>query len=243
MTNSAEKQSSYLHQVYEQAGTAEHNTYDQQLADLLINNHTPFANTLGGRFLDIGCGTGKQAFAFSKYFKEIYGIDQYKDAQAHFESYDRTIELSNVNLENESLPYKDGFFDLIFTKSVIEHVHNTDHFLSEARRVLSPKGRLIILTPSWKTQWRHFFDDYTHVKPFTETGLKRALNCNGLNIHCLTEFYQLPWLWKRPGLKFLCQAIALLPESMKWKDPQRLEMNKTVRFSKETMLLAVASLK
>jgi len=46
------------------------------------------------------------------------------------------------------LPLEDNSFDLVWASEVIEHVADTGRWLSEARRVLAPGGRLLVTTPS-----------------------------------------------------------------------------------------------
>jgi ubiquinone/menaquinone biosynthesis C-methylase UbiE len=46
------------------------------------------------------------------------------------------------------LPFEDGSFDVVWSSEVIEHVGDTARWLSEARRVLVPRGRLLLTTPS-----------------------------------------------------------------------------------------------
>jgi ubiquinone/menaquinone biosynthesis C-methylase UbiE len=47
-----------------------------------------------------------------------------------------------------SLPFDDGAFDAVWSSEVIEHVADTARWLSEVRRVLVPRGRLLLTTPS-----------------------------------------------------------------------------------------------
>jgi SAM-dependent methyltransferase len=46
------------------------------------------------------------------------------------------------------LPLEDHAFDLVWASEVIEHVADTARWLSEVRRVLAPRGRLLVTTPS-----------------------------------------------------------------------------------------------
>ena len=46
------------------------------------------------------------------------------------------------------LPVEDASFDLVWASEVIEHVADTARWLSEVRRVLVPRGRLLLTTPS-----------------------------------------------------------------------------------------------
>ncbi len=46
------------------------------------------------------------------------------------------------------LPFEDGSFEVVWASEVIEHVSDTARWLSELRRVLVPRGRLLLTTPS-----------------------------------------------------------------------------------------------
>ncbi|MDQ6822330.1 MAG: methyltransferase domain-containing protein, partial [Actinomycetota bacterium] len=47
-----------------------------------------------------------------------------------------------------ALPFEDCSFEVVWASEVIEHVADTARWLSEARRVLAPGGRLLVTTPS-----------------------------------------------------------------------------------------------
>jgi ubiquinone/menaquinone biosynthesis C-methylase UbiE len=47
-----------------------------------------------------------------------------------------------------ALPFDDGSFDVVWASEVIEHVADTARWLSEVRRVLVPRGRLLVTTPN-----------------------------------------------------------------------------------------------
>jgi len=105
--------------------------------------------------------------------------------------------------------------------------------------VLKPGGMAVLMTPDWKSQHDFFWDDYTHVKAFTRKSLQNAMIINGFeNVDC-SYFLQLPIVWKYRWIKCITHLIALLPDSLKWKDKEQREFRTWVRFSKEEMLLAV----
>jgi len=105
-------------------------------------------------------------------------------------------------------------------------------------RVLKPGGLAILLTPDWRSQAAFFWDNYTNVKPWTRKGLQNALKLFGFEeVECIL-FRQLPWVWKYPFLEKLCDLIALLPDSWKWRDKEEKEFREWIRFSKEKMLPA-----
>jgi SAM-dependent methyltransferase len=100
------------------------------------------------------------------------------------------------NAEKDKIPYEDESFDFVFIKSVIEHIANTDLFLSEIHRVLKKGGKVIILTPDYQKQKDFFYDDYTHIKPFTLTSLKMAVILNGFKIYKAQWFFYYKAIWE-----------------------------------------------
>jgi SAM-dependent methyltransferase len=48
----------------------------------------------------------------------------------------------------EALPYADGFFDRVLFIGALHHVLDTSQALSEARRVLKPRGRVVLDEPA-----------------------------------------------------------------------------------------------
>lgn len=52
-----------------------------------------------------------------------------------------------INLDHP-LPYEDASFDVVFSLEVIEHIEKHSVLLSEAARVLTPGGHLVLITPN-----------------------------------------------------------------------------------------------
>lgn len=181
----------------------------------------------GARLLDLGTGRGEFLHGFSRLGYLGIGIDRSRPENPRFSE---TVVVADY--EKDPLPFEDGAFNVIFNKSVLEHVFEVGRLLRECHRVLAPGGRLISMVPDWQAQWRHFYDDWTHVRPFTLTGLKECVQSHGFRLHTAERFRQLPLLWERPYLDPLADAAALLPRAFK--------KFKFVRFAKEWMLLVVA---
>ncbi|RYZ09457.1 MAG: class I SAM-dependent methyltransferase [Myxococcales bacterium] len=181
----------------------------------------------GGRLLDLGCGRGEFLHGFAQAGFDAVGFDRSRPSAPRFQE-----PVVVGDYERGGLPFADGEFSVLFNKSVFEHVRDISPLLSECHRVLAPGGRLVSLVPDWTAQWRHFFDDWTHVRPFTLTGLRECIQSHGFEVKEAVRFRQLPLLWERPYLRPLSDAAALLPSAFK--------RSKFVRFSKEWMLLVVA---
>ena len=96
--------------------------------------------------LDVGCADGsfslklKQDFGF-----DVYGIDISENAVKLANQ--NGIKAKVHNAEN-SFPFEKESFDLAFACEIIEHVYDTDFFLSELKRVLRKNGILILTTPN-----------------------------------------------------------------------------------------------
>ena len=212
----------------------EGNSYPQKLSNYIYERFFSDDRGYVPTILDIGCCTGKALKMFDKANPmALHGIDLRNEEIEGF-------IFKECDIETETIPYPENYFDFVYTKSVLEHVRNTDNFLSEALRVLKPGGVFVGLTPDWKSQQNIFWDDYTHVKPFTRKGLRDALRIHGFDEADCEYFYQLPFVWKYPWLSFVPKLVALLPDSLKWKDREQRNTRdrKLIRFSKEVMLLS-----
>lgn len=187
--------------------------------------------------LDIGSGKGNHLVGFARCGMKTYGLDKRTECISAL----RQFDIRECNIESDPFPYEDGFFDCVFSKSVLEHVTNTDNFLSESLRVLKRGGVAVFMTPDWRSQRKHFWDDYTHVKAFTRKSLQNAMIINGFQDVDCSYFLQLPAIWKHPWLKCLTRCVALLPDSLKWRDSKERDFRAFIRFSKEKTLLAVGN--
>ena len=168
------------------------NDYPQILCNYIAEKYLKphFKEIKGLEMLDLGSGKGNQLLAFDRLGLKVTGLDKRAECLDILESF----TIKECDLENESLPFKNNSFDFIFSKSVIEHVENSDNFLSEIYRVLKKEGLLVLMTPDWDSQHSTFYDDYTHVKPWTRKGLQNALRMHEfLDVNCI-YFKQLPIL-------------------------------------------------
>jgi hypothetical protein len=88
-----------------------------------------------------------------------------------------------------------------------------------------------------------FYIDHTHVTLFTLPSLRDALLMSGFKDVKVVYFTQLPFVWGRPKLDYIMRFFAQIP--FPYAPVQDLTLlqsiNKFVRFSKETMLLATCS--
>jgi methionine biosynthesis protein MetW len=107
------------------------------------------------RVLDCGCDEGKLSKTIAELTNasEVWGLDRHEKA-LHSAS-QKGIVVCNADL-NEKIPLPDSSFDLIISNQVIEHLTDTDRFLSELTRVLVPGGTVIISTMNLSS-WHNIF--------------------------------------------------------------------------------------
>ena len=219
----------YLITVYDEESHP-YTKYPSQLCKYLFDR---FDMKKGQRLIDIGCGRGDFAYNFKKLGLTVSGVDIESSASDFL----KDIDIGYANIEKDTFPFDDETFDVIFSKSVIEHMNDPEHFLKEAYRILKPGGIAIIMTPDWISNMKLYFDDYTHRTPFTVNSMRDALKIFGFTNVDAELFYQLPILWRYPPLKLLSYTIRfLLPVTLK----SRI---KFIRWSSELMVLGYGTKK
>ena len=220
--------SNYVSVVYDENRTPRTN-YPNKLAIYLFKR---FDFRKEARFLEIGCGRGEFLDVFQKLGFDCQGVDisDYSvNKLSHF-------KVKKVDITKDSLPYEDNSFDIVFHKSLIEHLYSPEHLMRETYRVLKPGGRVIILTPDWVSQMKVFFEDFTHIHPYDKTSIYDLLKVYGF-LDIETElFYQLPILWKHSHLKILCLILQLLFSTPTARKLSNLTSVKFFRWAVELMV-------
>ncbi len=112
------------------------------------------------RVLDIGCGYGALSSVLLEKGAQVWATEvdsgKLKFAQ---EKLAMNRYFNSVLVKNELLPYKDGFFDIVFIFDVIEHVKNPTKMIKETLRVLKSGGYLYAeFTPYYSITGHHLYD-------------------------------------------------------------------------------------
>ena len=173
------------------------NTYRRHEKSIKIINYLLKSSNLkeinnDSILLDVGSGDGGLINYLSSQSISCHGCD-----------------IDDVNLEIDPLPFENSSFTHVILYAVIEHIKNTDHLIKEIKRVLKTYGNLIIITPNFRFCYDTFYDDPTHVKPYTDKGIIELLK--------ITNFCNIsvkPWttnlvkfIWKLPFSFFYCAKI------------------------------------
>jgi SAM-dependent methyltransferase len=95
----------------------------------------------GRQLADIGGGTGNYALALRQEGWAPVVVDPSPAMLARAEA----KGLPTVEARAERLPFRDGAFDAAMMISMLHHVEDRQAVLSEARRILRPEGRLVLM--------------------------------------------------------------------------------------------------
>jgi len=101
-------------------------------------------------FLDIGCGTGPLAIAAARRGSRVTAVDVGMRwlVLARERCREAGVAVSLVCANAETLPLRDGTFDVVAGESVIENLADQARALSEAARVLRSRGALWLSMPN-----------------------------------------------------------------------------------------------
>lgn len=92
--------------------------------------------------LDIGCFPYHVALALERLGHRVFGISSFHEPV-------KRRNIAVLNVERDSFPHKDDFFDLILFNEVLEHLPQSPILaLLEMRRVLKKDGFLMVTTPN-----------------------------------------------------------------------------------------------
>ena len=105
----------YLEVVYDLESKPQSN-YPKKLAKYLVNK---YKISEGQKFLELGCGRGDFINEFHDLNLETYTID----SNDYYKNNLKTKNFFKIDITKTKLPFEDNFFDVIYSKSFIEHFY------------------------------------------------------------------------------------------------------------------------
>lgn len=125
------------------------------------------------KVLDAGCGRG-QFLQHAPNEIKAEGIDIIKEELEQAKK--KGLHVGSCDL-TKRLPFKDSTFDGIHCSHVLEHLPNGAFTIAEFKRILKPRGILVLAVPNFS--FKQFYADYTHVRPYPKEALYRILKDSG----------------------------------------------------------------
>ncbi len=181
------------------------------------------------KVLDIGCGGGLSSEPFAKLGAHVCGVDADKHAidvaESHAKSENLRINYKNCSIEDLSIK-KDGKFDIILILELLEHIDDTNHFLSVASKYLKKNGVIFVST----------INKNSKSLILAKFAAEYILNWVPRGTHDWNKFItpsNLSQMMERHGfVEVLRTGIIFNPVSLKWKQSTDVSVNYITSFSK-----------
>ncbi len=145
------------------------------------------------RVLDVGCAVGEVIAAAQALGLEGMGCDVSQFAVDYCNERGLPAKLGDLH----QLPAADGSVDLVVLKHVFEHTPVPHRALQEIKRVLSPKGGVLVAVPDldyWKARWwsqsRYFQPKRLgrqHYIYYRATHLKQVFESAGFSVRSISK--------------------------------------------------------
>lgn len=148
----------------------------------------------GKRVLDTGCANGTKSEKIAKAGNDVFAIDSWIEGVKKANSR-KGVKALRVDMNSQLFPFRDGFFDFVFSHDVYEHILDWAHYLSECYRVIKTGGELILVTPNrfnlgnslkiLMGSWEWKFNDY---RLWSAHMVRRTLVLTGFTVIMYPEF-------------------------------------------------------
>ncbi len=146
----------------------------------ILDKMEPFRKT--GRLLDIGCGIGFFLDEAKKRGWAVYGTEYSERLIGLLREKGITIHEGQLNSEN----YEEGFFDVVTSFEVIEHINNPTSEVTEINKLIRKGGLVYLTTPNFNSLLRrklkiqyNVINYPEHLSYYTPSTLTRLFTCNG----------------------------------------------------------------
>lgn len=140
--------------------------------------------------LDLGPGYGdfiNQIRAKKKYAMDLHAGS--KDSLA--------ADVTFIQGSALDIPLPEASVDVVFASNFLEHFDDRDLevLFAQLRKVLSPRGRLVLVQPNYFYSFREYWDDYTHKKAFSHRSIGDFLGAQGFTVRRMEPRF-LPFTFK-----------------------------------------------
>lgn len=155
----------------------------------------------GQTIADIGSGGGFFTFLFSQIVGgkgKVYAVDTNQEFLEFIDTQALRLGLTNIttiHATEQTIPLPLSSVDLLFVRSVYHHIQNRIQYFSEARKLVTPKGRIAIIEYSQQGSRFSFHRRSGHNVPpeiiideMTQAGFTVAATFDFLPVQSFTIF-------------------------------------------------------
>lgn len=97
----------------------------------------------GKKILDVGCGP-RGSLEWADMAAERIGLDPLADSYRNLGV--ENLKMNFVRGNAETIPFPDGYLDVVSSFNSLDHVEDLDSTISEIMRVIAPNGLFLLLT-------------------------------------------------------------------------------------------------
>jgi len=169
---------------------------EKVVLDRVVELAQPQATDLA---LDIGTGTGHTAFALAPHVAQVIGVDLTLEMLVEARKLQADRGISNVEFhlgDVSELLFDDATFDIVACRRAAHHFSNITRAIDEMKRVLKPRGRLVIDDRSVpeddfvdatmnRLDWLH---DESHVREYRPSEWVAVLEAAGFAIDAVEPY-------------------------------------------------------
>ena len=174
--------------------------------------------------LDLGPG---RCWFTKQSVRDIVAVDNAPEIVAHYQREGINIRLGDAY----QLPFPNEHFEAAFCCWLLEHLAEPCRAVSEMHRVLKREGYACVVVPS-PHDMSAFYDDYTHVRPYTPNSLRQLAEDCGFS-RCRVEY--LPWV---RGIALLTRFVGP-GTARRYMDFADVYLRKTRLVNKRNLMLEI----
>lgn len=137
---------------------------DDDTKYIIIQNEVARESEQSKKILDAGCGKGRYVTKLAKNFpnNQYFAVDISTNVMKYF---DDNVDIVKRQGTLTCIPYKDDYFDIVYTCEALEHAIDIKSSIKEMSRVIKAGGRLIVIDKNKSMygyfeieKWEQWFD-------------------------------------------------------------------------------------
>ena len=155
------------------------------LVEKLLSKHVP-SNIAGEiiRIVDIGAGNGSSSLIIKRFGKYIA-------YESNFDATKNCKLLHNITVcgDAEKIALKEKSIEIALMLDCLEHLKDDKEVLKEIKRILKPRGKVIIFVPAFERLWTSFDTFSFHFRRYDKDSLGKLLVSAGFQIKESSYFF------------------------------------------------------
>jgi SAM-dependent methyltransferase len=139
------------------------------------------------RILEIGAGTGGNLLMLSA-FGKVSALEM--DDKARAIATEKTGGRFDIRPGScpANIPFGDDQFDLICLFDVLEHIDDDVGTLVALKRMMAPRGHVLITVPAYRWLWSEHDEFLHHKRRYTASGLRRIVDAAALRVERMSYY-------------------------------------------------------